>query len=469
MSSINWSGFRLGVLSMYLLILPCAPSFAQVNVQINAQGKTVEAAKGALTVDAASPDAGIDGLETIPADTSRAILRQFKADNPDAHEHKLGLVSEAFTEDASNPALKLERMWAGSKGTLLEVTGLPREGQSNSAAIAPETLRLTNLKTGRMAKLLAVEGVAQVLDQRGGKALLLKAGDTMYLQMETIDDLQPMSLNYTGWDHKEAKYFDRIDPRFRERYDAAHKLASSPNATPAQMKDFLVEFGKNDPDKKAPQVFIALINKMRAQNTFEGYYQAYLLVKNPEDARKATQLARTDEHRTKMENMAVATLVDKARLLSFDFSLQPSSTSGGDEVNSGGILGSWFNALRGKSSIKVARRPISGVLRGQLAGKRPVPLTQGEYAFNFSITAVAPGSGAARGFVSGGNGNRQEKLTGTATLRMSASNPSAQVAVNLGQMEMAYLDRGSMGGYTARWLTGDGRIEVRLVSVELIK
>ena len=109
------------------------------------------------------PDAP-EELKTIEADTTRAILKQFKIDNPDAREHKLGLVSEAFTEDPSNPALKLERMWVGGKGTLLEVTGLRRVGQPNSAAIAPHTLRLVNLKTQQSAKLLDVDGVQQVLE-----------------------------------------------------------------------------------------------------------------------------------------------------------------------------------------------------------------------------------------------------------------------------------------------------------------
>ncbi len=242
-------------------------------------------------------------LQTVLADTTRAIFKQFKIDNPDAREHKLSLVSEAFEEDPSNPAVKLERMWVGSKGTLLEITGLQRLGQPSSAIISPDTLQLTNLKTTQTSRLVTFDGVTQVKDQRGRVALILKPRDTMFLLMEPIDGFQPYSLDYLGWDRKSAKYFDRIDPLFRERYDRDFNVASNPAATPDQMKDFLIDFAKNDPDKRAAQVFVALIGRMRAQNTFEGYYNAYLLIKDPADAKAARLLVRTDDHRKKMDEI----------------------------------------------------------------------------------------------------------------------------------------------------------------------
>jgi hypothetical protein len=128
-----------------------------------------------------------------------------------------------------------------------------------------------------------------------------------------------------------------------------------------------------------------------------------------------------------------------------------------------------INFFRGKDAIKVARKPIGGVLRARLENNRPVPLSHGEYAFKFSITAVAPRSGAAQGLVLGGNGDSEVRMSASATLRLSSARPSAQANIDLGEMEIAYLDRGMMGGYTARWLKGDGRLEVRLESVELVK
>ena len=405
------------------------------------------------------PDAP-EELKTIEADTTRAILKQFKIDNPDAREHKLGLVSEAFTEDPSNPALKLERMWVGGKGTLLEVTGLRRVGQPNSAAIAPHTLRLVNLKTQLSAKLLDVDGVQQVLDRRGGKVLLLKASDTMYLLMEPVDDLQAMSLSYIGWDNNEAKYFDRIDPRFKERYDAAYKLASSTGATPEQMKDFLVEFAKQDPDKKAPVVFLALINKMRAQNTFEGYYQAYLLIKDPADAKAAYKLVKTDNHRSKMEAIAVATLADKSRMLDMNLQVYPSSTN----TSEGSC---WFAC---KYNFSADRR-VSGTLTiSAKQSNTPIKLKTGTYKVTVSTELTLPRWGIQKSAWLGSFDKQSDEVSrGSVTVTLSPPNYSATVPINFGAMQIAFVQRGSAGGATIYWATGDAQVSARFKSMELIK
>lgn len=468
MNKIRRPGSQGAIIFVALLGLGYAPGFAQGNTQVITPPTTALPSK-TVAPDAAIPESDAEALQTLPADTSRAILRQFKADNLDAREHKLALVSEAFIEDESNPALRLERMWVGSKSTLLEITGLTRRGQPNSAAIAPETLRLTSLKTGRAAAFLAAEGVAQVLDRRGGKALLLKAGDTMYLQMEPIDDAQPVSLDYTGWDNRPAKYFDRIDPRFRERYDAAHKLASGPNATPEQMKDFLVEFGKYDPDKKAPQVFVALINKMRAQNTFEGYYQAYLLIKDPADAKAAFKLVRNDDHRAKMEAIAVTTLADKSRLLDMDLAIAPSSTSSSEGSCSGGLLG-FFGFAPCKYNF-TANRSVNGnlTIRAKPIGS-PIKLRMGTYKVTLSKELVFSRWGIQESNVLGSFNRRSDQTTNESmTVTLSPPNYSATVPINFGNLQVVFFQRGSVGGYTTYYADGDARATVRFRSMELVR
>lgn len=57
---------------------------------------------------------------------------------------------------------------------------------------------------------------------------------------------------------------------------------------------------------------------MLAQDSFKGFYHAYLLLQDPKDAEAASRLVRTDEHRRMMENVTVASLVDKSRLLDLD-------------------------------------------------------------------------------------------------------------------------------------------------------
>lgn len=442
----------------FLLLLACglATNLAVAQGVIGSDTQTAGVAKRADSAQEAIEEF----VQAIPADTTRAILKQFKIDNPEAREHKLGLISEAYTEDASNPALKLERLWVGGKGALLELVGLPRKGQRYSAAMSPKTLRLVNLKTSEAVESLGVDGAELVLDQRGNVVLVLKPGETMYLLMGPVDDMQAMSLNYTGWDNKEAKYFDRIDPRFRERYDTAHQLALSTVATPDQLKDFLVEFARQDPDKKAPVVFMALINKMRAQNTFEGYYQAYLLIKDPADAKAAFKLARTDEHKAKMEDIAVATLVDKSRLLDLSFQLNPSTTSTG-ESGCGFSCNSNFNARRNVSGTLTVRAKQSA---------SPIKLRLGTYQVVLNTELTLPRWGKQESGLSGNFDRKSDdSIKGTVTVVLAPPTYSATIPVDFGTVQVAYSQRGSSGSYTRYWAVGDAQAAVRYKSMGLVK
>ena len=80
-------------------------------------------------------------------------------------------------------------------------------------------------------------------------------------------------------DGRESVYFARIDPRFDERYEAMYAAATTPNG----MKEFVVEFARNDPKGRVLAVFSKLLVQMRAQNSFEGYYTAFQLLGEPRD------------------------------------------------------------------------------------------------------------------------------------------------------------------------------------------
>lgn len=421
---------------------------------------------------AAEPTTSVPAAEDMPPgvlveapDSRRELLAKFQALNPGAREHVLNLPMNAYTNTEAAPGLKLRRLWVGASGTLVEIEGLPVAGSKASAVIRQDTFAIRH--ANGLSELQAVEGVSMVKDRRSGNALVVKPGEVMLALFGPVDDYHPMRVQHTPPTGQVFVYFDNIDPRFGERYRAAYQMAAAANATPEQMKDFLVEFAENDPDKKAQDIFLKLITAMRDQNTFEGYYNAYLLIQNPEDARKASQLVRNDEHRAKMEHVAVAALADKNRLVEFYFSLSPSRASGG-EVSSKGYFASLLSFFSGKASVRSASKPLSGVLQAHLLPNRPIRLALADYVFKFSITASAPYSGSAKGFVVGGNGSDVWRTSSTVSVRMNASNPQARAEVNLGSMEVAYLDRGMAGGYTARWLTGDGALEVRLVSVELV-
>lgn len=400
-----------------------------------------------------------DDLETLSADTSRGLLSRFRKENPSAREHKLAITSEAFTEDPANPGLRLERAWVSDKATLLEIVGLARAGQPNSANIAPESLRLINLKTGASSRLLVHEGVTEVKSRRGGSALIVRPGEIVYLQMGPIDDLQPHSLDFLGWDGRPGKYFDRIDPRFRERYDTAYALASSPAATPEHMKDFLVEFAKNDPDKRALKVFQVLINKMRAQNSFEGYYNAYLFMKDPADAKAAMRLVQTEEQRRKMENIAVSTLADKSRLLDMDLKIE----TGQIATNEGSCLmfcNYNFTATKGISGMLTVRAKQD---------KTPIHLKVGTYKVTFATELHVPKWGIQESsWVGSFNRRSDDKVANTVSVMLAPPNYTAKLPINFGQIQLAFFQRGTYGGFTSYWANGDAKVSVRFKSMELV-
>lgn len=405
-------------------------------------------------------DVAPEEIKTIAPDTTRMILNKFKNTNPTAREYRLGKVSEAYTEDNNNPGLKLERMWTSDQATLLEVVGLPRPNQTYSAIISPDTLALVNMRTMNSSRLLEYDGATQLLDKRGVKAIGLKPNETMYLLMQSADIKTPVSLDYIGWDGKSSKYFDKIDPMFRERYDDYYRAASAIGATPEQMKDFLVEFANEDPDKRAPQVFLALINKMRAQNTFEGYYTAYLLLKDVNDAKAAFKLAKTEEHFYKIENIAVASLADKSRLLDLSISTNPSSTSS-DEARCWMFCLYKFNA----------RRSVSGNITLKAKSKNtPIKLKMGTYKVTLVSELKAPVRFVRESkWLGDADKNASNTETRTHTLILSPPNYSATIPADFGSILVAFFERGSAGGNSGQWATGDGALKVKFKSMELVQ
>lgn len=418
---------------------------------------TVALAQTATSQGSHSSSEGDTKLEPFSAESGDQLLKQFQRDNPRARQHKLGLVSEAFSEDPSNPALRLERVFVGSKGTLLEIVGLNRVGRPDSAVIAYSSLRLIDFEKTEHPPL-AFKGVGTVRDKRGEVALVVRPGEKLYLLMAPIDDFRPFALAYMGADLQFSRYFDEIDPRYRERYDALAARALTSTATPEHMRDFLVEFARDDPERKAPQVFLAMINKMRAQNTFEGFYNAYLLIQDPSDAKAAFRLSRTDAQRAQMENIAVATLVDASRLFDMQFQVMPGSTASGEG-----------QCVLPCSSNFRATRTFGGSLALKVrAAEAPIKLRHGSYKVTFDTELVLPRWLLRDSALHGKADQRSDDIRkGNVTLTLRPPNYSAALNFEFGKFDIALFERGAGGGYTAYWADGEARATVKLRSVEL--
>ena len=242
------------------------------------------------------------------ADMGQAIERM-KIENPNTREHVLSLVSEAYTENSGNPALRLDRIWVNENSTLLELTGLQRRGNTFSAIMDVTTLYLLDLKRNTTEKLLLNVGGNEVETEEGRRMVSLLPGEKLYLFFPVIVDLNPQSLRYANWTGAEDRYFDKIDPLFNRRYDLSFQKAASNTSTIEDMKAFLVEFASSDPEKRAQKIFTDLIVRLRSDNTFDSRYQAYKLIKDPADEQMAEKLAQTTEQR---EKLAKAVAVVKA-------------------------------------------------------------------------------------------------------------------------------------------------------------
>ena len=236
-------------------------------------------------------------LERVDANTAREIVRKFQLENPSRREFSPNRASQGYDEDDSKPALKLDKVAVGPAGVLMELTGLARSRNTVSAVMRRDTLRLRNSR-GLTSALMAFEGVTELRDRRGGSALIVSPGDKLYLLFDKFDDYFAFSISHVNRDGRESVYFE-LDPRFDERYEAMYSAANTPNG----MKEFVVEFARNDPKGRVLPVFSKLIGQMRAQGSFEGYHTAYQLMGEPRDYAGMQRTAVSAAHREVMESI----------------------------------------------------------------------------------------------------------------------------------------------------------------------
>lgn len=397
-----------------------------------------------------------DDAETVATSTKQELIAKFLALNPDAHLHILNMDANGYDDSKEKSGLRLNKIWVGALGTLLELEGMPVTGRTASAIIRENTFQLVHKKG--IARLQGFEGASYLKDRRGGGAIVVKPGEKLLAFFEAVDDSHPIRVEHVA-NSVPYVYFDGVDPHFKARYVAGYRAALANTASPEQMKDFLVEFASNDPEKKSRDVFLRLINAMRAQKTFEGYYNSYLLIQDPEDARKALALAQTNDHHIKLENIAVSTLADKNRLFDFDFSLFPSKTSSSE--------GSCLMFCNYNFS---ADRPLSGRLSVRLRSNSPIKLKQGTYKVIFS-TQISMPRRKIRESSWLGNYDGADNINTSREVVVELTPPSytASIETKLGSLNVAFFQRGSAGGYEGAWASSNATIQFSIKSVELVK
>lgn len=432
------------------MCLLAACGLATSGLAFAAPGK--EEAVSSAVPPAAAP-ADDSQVQELPADTSGQLQKQFKRENPDFREHVFKLNTDVYEDNDSNPGVRLERIWVGANATLVELTGLPRKGKSYSAMMNKGTLRLAQSRGN--AGLVRAEGVTEMQDRRGGSALVLKPGETLYLWFGPIEDLEPFSIEHRLPGGSVFAYFKNLDPRFLDRYHRDYAEAT----TPEKRYQFLMDYVSKDPENKVGVVFSKLMQDFRNLNTFEGYYRAYLIAQLPSDAKMAQKLAITEEHRTKMEHLAVVTLADKTRLFDFDLRLNNNSTRESE--------GSCWMFCKYNFS---ANKPLSGTLTVKQRNDSPIKVRYGRYRVTLVASVNLPRHQKRESNWKGSyDGADDQSYTVEASVEVTPGNLSVTKNVDLGTLAIAQFERGSAGGYHGIWATGNPTISMRIKNVDLIQ
>jgi hypothetical protein len=208
----------------------------------------------------------------------------------------------------------------------------------------------------------------------------------------------------------------------------------------------------------------ALVKVVRQRGRFDDALQAHQATGDLMFVDKLQDLARSPAERASLELVAVNVLPDKSSLIDFDFDLERTTASGG-LIEGGHFL----NFITGKDVRRAGHKVIRGILTVKLNPNRPVQLAQAQCRFVFELVASARGTRSARGFTLQGDSEISRRVSTRVTVTLGAGNDMARIQANLGDMEVAYLDRGAAGGYTSRVVDGDGTVEVQLISTEVVR
>jgi hypothetical protein len=279
--------------------------FLIANLATNSSWAKEETGRSAYTHEFFEDVSQLDRVEAV---NTKEIVRQYLIRNPQHRKYSPHRVSTGYEDDESRPALRLDHVWVSDNEMLFAISGLPRKRNSLSAIMRRDTLQIKNSK-GEASFLRDFEGVTELRDRRGGSALVVSPGDILYLLFGKIDDFSAYTLFHVNRDGRTSTYFDAIDPRFRERYDSMFSAATTPDA----MKDFLVEFSRNDPDGRVLPMFSRLISQMRSQNTFQAFRVAYTLLGEPRDYEAMKRTAVTGADRSILEKIEAEILAEAKR------------------------------------------------------------------------------------------------------------------------------------------------------------
>ena len=117
-----------------------------------------------------------------------------------------------------------------------------------------------------------------------------------------------------------------------------------------------------------------------------------------------------------------------------------------------------------------ARRPVPAQLAVRLQPTSPIKLKQASYKVVFAAEVSMPRRKLRKSFWKGDyDGADDVNYTHEISATVSPPGYSASVPVQLGNLIVAFFERGSAGGYDGAWATGNATIQLTLKAVELVQ
>ena len=211
----------------------------------------------------------------------------------------------------------------------------------------------------------------------------------------------------------------------------------------SQYKDIL-----NKAKKRLAQLY-------RKENSFDGFYKVYKLTIKPSDIKKALELAKTAEEKAKIEKVVFKNIKNKSALVNVKLISQDSYTD--YDEDEGGIFTKY--SLSGKLHI-------TSKIRVDWNEASPFQPIYGTYKILVKLLVVAPRYLQRRSnWVGNADENDDATQERTFSIKLNADKLQETKSYDLGSIVTTFFERGSAGGFTAKWLRDNAYIKVKSVQI----
>lgn len=223
------------------------------------------------------------------------------------------------------------------------------------------------------------------------------------------------------------------------------------------LETFLVSYKDKKIISSAKRKLVALY---RVKDSFADYLSAYELLSENVDAEKALAKARSSHEKALVEKAVFENIANKDAFVVSTLTAQKARYS--DDESNGGFLSFSQHSFSGA----IYPRGRVGITFKKNTAFRPA---FGKYKVTVTVLATVPRYKQLRSKWLG-NQDTTDDAHNTHTITLTLKPPYNSVATdfNMGETGFVYFDRGSSGGYTAKWPSDNAYLSVKNISVQYV-